>query len=85
MPTVKQYMETIPDPDIRARALRNMHKERELDQCKSLEHAVFTGMLWHRTPELYEYWAAVHHNIKYPNDLMAVPAVGTKNKKAKAV
>lgn len=75
MKTVQQYFSEIADKNIRTRALRNMHVERAGDICKSLEHALFTGFLWHRTPEKYLYWSAVHHNIKHPNDLKTVPKI----------
>jgi len=73
--TVKNWLEQIPQKDIRTRALKNLQVERTNDIAKSLEHAVFVAFLWHRTPEKYNYWAAVHHNIKYPADLMPVPKI----------
>lgn len=78
MPTVKQFLEKIPDEKVRNRALKNLYKERELDQCVSISHAIFTAFLWHRSPELYSYWKAIHHNFNHPGEQMKVPAPGEK-------
>lgn len=72
---VKQYLQTIQDKDVQRRALKNLQIERAGDTAKSLEHAIFTAFLWHKTPERFDYWKAIHHNVKYPADLMQVPKI----------
>lgn len=73
--TVKKYLEEITDPDVKKRALKNLHIERRDDIANSLEHALFTAFLWHKTPEKFDYWKAVHHNVKYPENKMPVPEI----------
>lgn len=58
--TVKEYLEWIPDQEIREKALRNMWSDRQNDYCNSLEHAIFVGFLWFKSPEGYDYWKKIH-------------------------
>lgn len=73
--TVKQQLEKLQDPDIKKRALKNLQIERAGDRCNSAEHAIYMAFYWHNTPEQLSYWQAVHHNLKYPNDLMPLPKI----------
>lgn len=73
--TVKHHLDQISDPEVKKRALKNLYKERAGEWANSQEHALFVAFLWNKSPEGLKYWTAVHHNMKYPNDLMPVPAV----------
>lgn len=75
MKLVKQYLQEIPDDNIRTKALKNLQVERANDRANGLAHAIFTAFLWHRTPEKFAYWSAIHHNIRHPHDLKQVPKI----------
>lgn len=75
MSTVKSFLEQIPDKQVRERALKNLQTERAGDMANSLEHAIFVAFLWHRTPETFDYWKAIHHNTRYPDNLITVPKI----------
>jgi hypothetical protein len=62
--TIKQWLETIPDDLVRTKALHNLWNDRANDQAYSLAHALFTGFLWYRAPEKYDYWKKVHESLK---------------------
>lgn len=62
--TVKKYLESIEDQDVRGRALANMDSEKENDQVKSLEHALYWAFKFHRAPEGYDYWIKIYSSLK---------------------
>lgn len=64
--TVKEYLQQIPDEEIRARALKNLDSEKANDQANSLEHAIYWAFRWHRAPEGFSYWKDYHTRLKNP-------------------
>jgi len=62
--TVKQYLEAIPDPVIRSKALENLWKEYGQEWTISADAALFRAFIWHRTMEGYKYWNDVHDQLK---------------------
>lgn len=61
--TVKQYLEEIPQLQVRTRALKNTGaadlREWATDQAAALKHA----FVWHRSPEGFGYWCDVYLDI----------------------
>ena len=54
--TVEQYLQEIPDPVIRAQALKNLWKEYGQEWALSLPLALGRAFLWTRSAEGYKYW-----------------------------
>ncbi len=73
MKTVKQFLQEIEDREIRRLAKKYVQIEIAGYRAKSMEHALFMAFRWHMTPEGYNYWSAIHHNYRYPDDQMAIP------------
>lgn len=75
MKTVKQYLKGLQNPEVKSRALKNLDNEKAADNVHSLEHAIYWAFGWHLSPEGFNYWKAIHHNIKYPDNTMPVPEI----------
>jgi hypothetical protein len=56
MKTIKEWFESIEDPQIRNRALRNLDKKDRDGKVGSLENAIRMGFDWQHSVEGYEYW-----------------------------
>jgi hypothetical protein len=54
--TVEQHLQEIPDPEIRAAALKNLWKEYGTEWAVSLPAALGRAFLWTRSAEGYKYW-----------------------------
>ena len=54
--SIKQWFDTIEDPEIRANAIRNTSATRLKSQCTCLENSLRLAFIWKRSPEDYEYW-----------------------------
>jgi hypothetical protein len=54
--TIKEWLLSIEDPEIRNRALNNMDDKDRDRIVESLEKAIRNGFDWQLTPEGYEYW-----------------------------
>lgn len=64
MKTVKQWLETIADEEIREKALRNARHTLTIDfECEDMETAL-NSFTWEYTEEGYCYWS----NINDAND-----------------
>ncbi len=64
MKTIKQYLQELPDCRTKERALQNMWNDYAGEWSPGLAAAIKRAFLWHRTPEGYEYWKAVHQAIE---------------------
>ncbi len=58
MKTIKQWLETIEDKEIRKKALANMDLTAD-----SLEEALSMAFTWKDTPEGEDYWMEVYKNL----------------------
>ena len=64
MKTIKEWLNEIPEPEIREAALRNMdiEKERwygdpiELRERETLSRAICCAFTWEDTPEGHDFW-----------------------------
>lgn len=61
--TVREYLQLIPDPDARERALKNCYKEIAGEWSVSLPKALYRAFLWHKSPEGFAYWNQVHDSL----------------------
>lgn len=62
MKTVREYLESIADPDIRERALRNIEKtKRGAIKGRNIAHAI-DMFDWDESPEGYGYWYRLFNN-----------------------
>lgn len=64
MKTIKQYLEEIPDPEIRDLALKNMYQEYAGEWSTSLPAALKRAFLFCRSAEGYDYWIMVHNSLQ---------------------
>lgn len=61
--TVLQYLEQIPDQEIRDKAIKNLFKECGTEWTTSLPAALKRAFLWHRSAEGFQYWDLVHKKL----------------------
>jgi hypothetical protein len=54
--TIKEWFESIEDPEIRNKALANMDEKERDRVVYSFKEAIRNGFDWQPTPEGYEYW-----------------------------
>lgn len=63
--TYRDFLMTIPDEDIREKALSNCHK---LDtECRSLLYAIWNGWVWGNSSEGEDYWFDYWNSLNSPN------------------
>ena len=61
--TIKEWLETIEDPEIRKKALGNMDSDDEDYPRNSLPEAMVSAFLWKDSPEGYKYWKKAYNSI----------------------
>lgn len=62
--TILEWFETIPDPIIREKAIRNYNpKYNATEVTWSLYRALLIGFGWRDTPEGFEYWNTYHNSL----------------------
>jgi hypothetical protein len=55
--TVKEWLETIEDPEIRAKAIANTDSDAFKRRFSSLRNSLYNAFNWGDSPEEYEYWS----------------------------
>jgi hypothetical protein len=55
--TIKEWFETIEDPEIRAKAIANTNPDRLALSNDSLVSSLYDAFAWNRSPEKHQYWA----------------------------
>lgn len=61
MKTISQYLDQIPDKDVRERAKRNMRPENRYRVLDSMPSAIAHAFDWTDSPEGFNYWYAVYY------------------------
>ena len=54
--SIKQWFETIEDPEIRANAIRNTSASRLKSQCTCLDNSLRLAFVWEVSPQKGKYW-----------------------------
>lgn len=62
--TVLQWLNELPEGEVKTKALRNMWKDNQHDMRPTLCSALWTAFNWIRSPEGYEYWKAIFDDLK---------------------
>lgn len=62
--TIKEYLQEIPSQEHREKALANLDSEKTNDLSRSVEHALYAGFSWYRSPEGIQYWNDYHKQLQ---------------------
>ena len=54
--SIKQWFETIEDPEIRANAIANTSANRLKSQCTCLDNSLRLAFTWDKSPQGYKYY-----------------------------
>ena len=54
--SIKQWFDTIEDPEIRANAIRNTGESRLKSQCTCLDNSLRLAFVWEVSPQKGKYW-----------------------------
>lgn len=60
---VREYLQLIPEPVARQRALNNCYNDYGQEWSTSLPAALRRAFLWHRSPEGYAYWDEIYKSL----------------------
>lgn len=63
MKTIKEWIESISDPEVRRKALNNTRQPELSIQKYSLHEAFALAFIWNESPEGEEYWSAVYQSF----------------------
>lgn len=66
--TIKEWFESIQDPEIRQKALANMDEKEKDRKVGSLKEAIRIGFDWQPSPEGYVFWEDISLNYKQVED-----------------
>jgi hypothetical protein len=64
---IKEYLQLIPEPATREKALKNLYGDYGNEWALSLPKALYRAFLWHRSPEGFDYWQQVHKTLSADN------------------
>lgn len=66
--TIKEWLESIDDKEVRDRALKNSYKY-GVNEVKepNLSEAILGAFRWDETPEGAEYWQNIHEDFECKN------------------
>lgn len=73
MKKIIEWLQTIQDPDVREKAIRNCENDNMNTgdvYVSSLVSAINGGFLWHKTPEGWGYWMKIVDNLTHRNRLI---------------
>jgi hypothetical protein len=65
MKTIRQWLETLPEP-YRSAAIRNAENDVPTtieEQCDSLSEALSNSAYWSKTPEGHDYWGELYDRL----------------------